>query len=141
MKIAFYKGINGTYIDKTICLATLSEYSHCELVLDDGYCVSSSKRDGGVRGKYIELSERWDVYELVTQYDQKFIRYWLSLNDHKKYDRLGAIGSAFGLDISSIRKAYCSQVCSALLELSGIFTPGELYRTLKRLDLIQSKNV
>jgi len=136
MKIAFYKGKRGTWQDKVICFATSSEYSHVELVLDDGTCMSSSKRDGGVRCKVIELGEKWHVYELNQSYDAEAIRYWFSINNEDTYDWWGAVASGFGIDWPSDDKKYCSQVIGAILGFDSCITPGELFRKLVREKLI-----
>ena len=58
MKVALYKGPAKDWRHKVahwaVCVATRSPYSHCELVID-GVCWSASARDGGVRGKVIDL--------------------------------------------------------------------------------------
>ena len=136
MKIAFYLGAQGKLQDKIVCLATLSKYSHVELVLDDGTCLSASKRDGGVRSKKIELGENWHVYDLTNIYDEVGINYWFSLHDGDKYHWLGAIGAGLNINIFSNNKKYCSQVVALMLGLESNITPGGLFRKLKKEKLI-----
>lgn len=136
MKIAFYLGKNGDYIDKIICAATFSIYSHCELVMNDGLCLSASIRDGGLRSKFINLDDHWHVYELTESHDEDAIRYWFDIHRNQKYDYLGAIGSAFGLDFTFDDKKFCSYVCAIMLGINPIITPGKLFRTLKKLKQI-----
>lgn len=86
--VAFYKGRPGkgaslrdryrALFDATIRLVTRSRFSHCEFAIPDPqrpdvyFCVSSSSRDGGVRGKYMRLpSERW---ELLPAIDPAYLR-------------------------------------------------------------------
>jgi hypothetical protein len=68
LRLALYKGPAQDLAHKiahwAVCLFTGSPYSHCELVIN-GVCRSASARDGGVRGKVIDLhSGKWDVVEL-----------------------------------------------------------------------------
>lgn len=137
MKIAFYKARYGTWADKTIAVTTLSKYSHCEIVFSDGMCASSSIRDGGIRFKRINLSDHWDVYDLESYYDEDAVKYWFSLHQDNTYDYVGAIASAFGINLSSENKKYCSFACAAVLNLETTVTPGGLLADLKYRGLIK----
>lgn len=136
MKIAFYLGKYGNYKDKIVCAASLSIYSHCELVMEDGLCLSSSFRDGGVRGKYINLDNHWHVYEFTESHNENSIRYWFDIHRNQKYDYPGAIGSGLCLDLTSYDKKFCSYVCAIMLGIDPIITPGKLFRKLKKLKQI-----
>lgn len=136
MKIAFYKSSNGTWLDKLISAFTLSKYSHCEIVFPNGECMSSSKRDGGVRIKIINLNTHWDVFELNTMYSEALVRYWFSIHDNSKYDWVGAVGSIFNIDLTSDNKKFCSYACATVLGIDKIITPGGLYRSLKKYNII-----
>ena len=80
MQLALYKGPAPTIWSKVVNWAicgfdtvrqsvrgralVLVRHSHCELVIG-GKCYSASDRDGGVRGKAIDLdSGHWDVFEI-----------------------------------------------------------------------------
>lgn len=136
MKIAFYKAKHGKKLDKVISIFTLSKYSHCEIVFSNGECWSSSSREGGVRGKYIELGDHWDVFELIGDFNEAAIKYWFMSNDGDLYDWFGAVGSLFHIDLSSEDKKFCSYACAIVLGVSPIATPGNLYKTLKKQNLI-----
>lgn len=136
MKIIFYKAKYGNYVDKIIAASSFSKYSHCELMFPSGECMSSSYRDGGVRKKYINVGDHWDVFELVGGFDEKAIRYWFDTHESDTYDYLGAIGSAFHIDLTSENKKFCSYTCSICLGLEPIITPGGLFRLLKREKMI-----
>lgn len=139
MKIAFYKGKSGNLYDRLVCATTLSEYSHVELVLDDGLSYSSSHRDNGVRSKHIEFDDKWDIFSLINNYDQNAIRYWFLLNKDTKYDYRGAISSALHIDWSYKDKNYCSKVAALMLGITPERqTPGSLHRRLVKHDLIRS---
>ena len=136
MKIAFYKSKNGRFIDHLISLVTFSKFSHCELVMSDGECLSSSMRDGGVRSKYINLNENWEVFQLNGEYDEETTRYYFKLFEGELYDTVGAIGSVFSVDITSPDKKFCSSLCSVLLGLNTIVTPAGLFKLLKKNNSI-----
>lgn len=143
MKIAFYKGLKSKhFIDKLISVATLSEYSHCEIVFSDGVSASASRRDGGVRFKKIDYTinpDRWDIYEIVNPYGleaENLIRYFFSIHDEDEYDYIGACGSWLRLDLSSDGRMWCSQVCALALCENEIVTPGKLYKNLKKRGII-----
>lgn len=75
MQLALYKGPPSSLIHNITHyitrLWTWSKYSHAELVID-GRCYSSSARDGGVRGKDINLlSGHWDVFDLTDNKQKK----------------------------------------------------------------------
>lgn len=137
MKIAFYLAKYGNTYDKAISITTFSKYSHCELVFSDGMCGSASPRDGGVRLKKITLDDHWHVFDLPTDLDEDFIRYWFAVNDDLKYDWIGAIASVVNIDLSSEGKRYCSQICGDLLWLDTTITPGGLFRKLKSIGYIK----
>lgn len=136
MKIAFYKAKYGNWQDKAISIATLSTYSHCELIFSDGVCASSSPRDGGVRFKKIEMDHKWDVFNIVetgsfARLNEAIARNWFILHDGDTYDWIGAIASAVDIDLSSEGKKYCSRSCLLALGFSpwvSTITPGGLYR-------------
>lgn len=136
MKIAFYKAEFGTKYDRAIGFFTRSPYSHCEIVMSDGKCWSSSRRDGGVRSKYIDLTEKWDTFDLVGEFDEIAINYWFSLRTEDKYDYLGAVSSFFRIDLTSENKKFCSEVCAMVLGIDPIITPARLLQKLKTLSLV-----
>jgi hypothetical protein len=91
-QIAFYKGPpvgdwQHTVSHYSIRVWTLSKYSHAELVID-GWCYSSSARDGGVRRKLIDLtSGRWDVVDIECDTDA--VLAWFLQHDGENYDWAG----------------------------------------------------
>lgn len=131
MKIAFYKAKYGNWIDKVVSVATNSEYSHCEIIFSDGEFLSSSKRDCGVRYMHINNSHKWDIFEIATTRSERLIRILAQPYIGQKYDIIGAIGSAFNIDISSKDKKYCSRLCAILLGINKTtITPEELFKFL-----------
>jgi len=144
MKIAFYKGLKyGNWLDKLICLGTMSRYSHCEIVFSDGVSASSSPRDGGVRFKNINYSDdKWTLFDVIYPSDVDFeamVRYHFAVHEGDKYDYLGAFFSAFGIDASSDDRKFCSQICGLILGStnSGVITPGGLKKRMKLKGQIQ----
>lgn len=138
MKIAFYKGRYGNYLDKIICLGTLSKYSHCEIVFSDGICASSSYRDGGVRFKYINLNDgKWDVYDLDnSQESEAAIHLFFECHNGNRYDTFGALLSVFGLSSNVKDKQFCSEICAMALGVGKVLTPGGLFKLLKKIKKI-----
>lgn len=136
MKIAFYKARHGNLYDKIISIITLSKYSHCEIVFPNGECWSSSSRDGGVRCKFINLDNHWDVFNINKSFDQSTIKNWFLDNNQDSYDWFGAFGSTIRLNSSSENKKFCSYVCAIVLGLNPIITPGSLFDKLKKLKYI-----
>lgn len=138
MKIAFYKAEHGNWIDKVVSIATDSKYSHCELIFSDGEFLSSSKRDGGVRYMYINNTYKWDIFDIATTRSERLIRILAQPYINQKYDTIGAIGSAFNIDISNKNKKYCSQLCAILLGINKTtITPEELFKFLVNNNIIK----
>lgn len=140
MNIAFYKARYGNWQDKSIAIASISKYSHCEIVFSDGICASASSRDGGVRFKRIILDDHWDVFHLNTDIDENKIKYWFSLHEDNLYDWPGAIASVIGINLSTENKKYCSFACAAVLGLESTVTPGGLFSDLKYRGLLKYIN-
>ena len=136
MKIAFYRAEFGTKYDKIVSFLTRSPYSHCEIVLQDGKCWSSSRRDGGVRSKYIDFDGKWDLYDLPEEFDEIKINYCFSLLVGNKYDYLGAVASWPRIDLTSKNRKFCSQICAMVLGIYHIVTPGRLLKILKKQELV-----
>ena len=137
MRIAFYIAKNGNKTDKFISAVTHSKYSHCELVFSSGEFGSASKRDNGIRLKYINQNSHWDIFDLknedgteITLNQEENIHYWFLINDGQRYDWSGAVMSFFGVDWTSEDKKFCSYVCADMLGINPIITPQKLYENL-----------
>lgn len=140
MKIAFYKGRTRLF-DRMVQLWTRSPYSHCEVVfwiLPNGQaeCASSSKLDGGVRIKFMELNpERWDLVD-IDWLDEGAARDWFQLHLGEGYDVQGLLGF-----IAPIRgrgsKWFCSEACAAALgyDEAWRFSPALLHNALVFLSV------
>lgn len=133
MKIAFYKGFDGRWLDRVICFFSMSRYSHVELVFEDGYCASASPRDGGVRFKKININNgRWDIYELESSIDEQSVRKWFGKHINNNYDFKGAIfGAVFEINVRTKYKKYCSYACAMAIGVKPNLTPGKLYKILQ----------
>lgn len=119
MQLAFYKG-GKRFFDRMVQWWTRSSYSHCELVF--GYvpgseaaeCASSSKLDGGVRIKLIDLApDRWDLVDLPFS-DEAAARDWFQLHLGENYDVKGLLGFVGPIKGRS-KKWFCSEACAAAL--------------------------
>jgi len=87
MKLAFYKG-RGNWWDLIVRWATWSKYSHVEVVIPGGMCISSSPRDGGVRAKRIDFKPgHWDFIEVNASLTPGALAH---VPYGAKYDWLGA---------------------------------------------------
>jgi hypothetical protein len=134
MHIAFYKKPSTGFLKKlvhySICIITLSRYSHCELVIND-ICYSSSGRDGGVRKKHIPdlyTSDHWDIFNIDYSEDLALKVY--TTNKSAKYDYLGVARYVFPF-ISNIKNRwYCSEIVAVMLGLSKEQTPQDLFDKL-----------
>lgn len=91
LQLALYKGPPSSFIHNishyVTRLWTWSKYSHAELVIN-GRCYSSSARDGGVRGKDINIfSGHWDVFDITSNeiIKQKALQ-WFNFHNEDPYD-------------------------------------------------------
>lgn len=135
VQIAFYKGpprrdLLHTVSHYAIRLWTWSKYSHAELVLD-GVCYSSSTRDGGVRGKSINLvSGRWDVVPLnIDRASAHRALAWFGVHGGDKYDWAGVWRFVVPWLPHSKRRWFCFEAIGAALGLAGThkFDADDLY--------------
>ena len=106
------------------------QHSHCELVIE-GRCYSASDRDGGVRGKTIDLdSGHWDVFDIDGDEDRALA--WFRDHDGDNYDWIGI--ARFVLPFLPHRRGhwFCSEACGTALGLSAAFrlTPHDLVTRL-----------
>ncbi len=134
---------------------TKSNYSHCEIILND-YWISSSPEYGGTKVQKLRpLKDSWDYltltldpFEIENAIDFAFSQ------ENTKYDYWGIlINQIFKLNRNSYNrnnKWFCSEICLTLLQkikepsVQGLNpssqSPGDLYRIYesKALDLPKS---
>jgi hypothetical protein len=109
MKVAFYKG-NKEIFNNLVRWWTRGPYSHVELVMPDGQSFSSSYRDGGVRGKYIQFDDgHWDFLELDASLDEKIIMERINGLMGMKYDTRGIFGFVIRSIGDNRHKMFCSE--------------------------------
>lgn len=114
MKLAFYKG-NKKIFNKIVRWWDNGPYSHVEIVLDDGMCLSSSFMDGGVRAKRIVFDAgKWDFIDLHGVFDEHLVLDFYQCNKDVKYDTLGTLGFIIG-PTEQKDKLFCSEFCMAAL--------------------------
>lgn len=134
--IAFYKGpprndLWHSISHYAIRLWTWSKWSHAELVIG-GVCYSSSTRDGGVRGKHIDLtSGRWDVVEIdlsPEQVDGALL--WFFKHDGDPYDWAGVVRYVLPFLPHGLREWVCFEAIGAALGFAGAqkLTANDLYK-------------
>lgn len=132
IQLWFYKA-EGNFYDKLIRLVNRTKYSHVELCID-GYCYSSSPRDGGVRRKLISFGQHWDAIELEVTEEHKQAMLKLFEREHgKAYDWLGAIKTTIRFFPNHKDKWFCSELCAQALGLPKPrkWTPEDLYQFFK----------
>lgn len=135
MKVAFYKAKYGTWKGRLISWLTFGPYSHCELVLEDGLCISSTPEEG-VRCKKIEFDEKkWDFIsweESSFKDDLVFESAYELVGE--PYDWRG-VYFPYGLFQDS-KKWYCSELIAYLLLTNNVWdldvrcSPNYLFRML-----------
>jgi hypothetical protein len=105
-------------------LRTWSKWSHAELVIND-VCWSSSGRDGGVRGKIINLnSGRWDVFDLnLTDEQAAKALTWFKSHEGEGYDWLGVLCFVLPFVKQERKRWTCFEAIGASL---GIENPHRL---------------
>jgi hypothetical protein len=128
-RIAFYKPHRKTDIlGHLVCWWTKSPYSHCEIVLDD-WCYSSSIRDGGVRFKKIDLTQKhWVVVPAEDIQPEKVLALYARTKGNK-YGLLDCITTQIlntPLHVSG--QYFCSEWCAeaAGLPYPEAWKPGML---------------
>lgn len=120
MQIAMYRGPAKTawfqIVHWVICIGTRSRYSHCEIVIR-GDCYTCSERDGGVRGKKIDLySGHWDVYDIPggREAEDAALR-WFAEHHGEGYDWRGILRFVLPWIKNHERRWFCSEACAAAL--------------------------
>lgn len=140
LQIAFYRG-RTQFFDRMIQWWMRGPYSHCELVLDtkivkgsqSSLCLSASRRDGGVRCKWIDLSSgHWDLVDVEGS--RVVALEWLSKHKHAKYDYLGLFGFIFRRIGPERSRFLCSSAVAAMLgfDAGWRFDPNALYTAVYR---------
>lgn len=146
IKVCFYKGFKGDLLDKLICLVTFSKYSHCELILNNGYSYSSSSRDNGVRRKLISYSsDKWDTYYINVP-DESNVYYFFTNTKGFKYDYVSLLINHIlpFFKIKNPKQYYCSEWITEALNMiipnppfkHFQLSPGQLFRILKKNNLL-----
>ena len=140
--IAFYKGgrrkgespLKYAW-DYAVRLRTASPYSHCEIAIEQGWgvyeCISSSMRDGGIRGKAMQLpKDRWDI--LPCTLTEREAREWLSREQGKAYDYAGALRFVLPFLRQAPQKWFCSEFVAAALGIDNPSgqTPASVWKWL-----------
>ena len=138
MKIHFYKAREGKIGDKIVGL--VSVFSHVELEIN-GVCYSASNRDGGVRSKVIDTSnkQKWVSFELKNNIDKNICLNYFKSVEGQKYDWLNIFFSQIiKLNIQSINKQICSEFVGNCLQLDNAYkySPEALFYKLKELNYI-----
>ena len=152
LHLAFYIGDftndQATAIDRLVCLTTWSRVSHVELVLDieNGWSVSSSPRDGGVRYTHIHYDPKhWILIPIEVNTTLEELNIWFQTQEGVPYDYVGAIGSVIPFFPESYNKWFCSELIMTFLNdvlakqgISSEFVPRNTHPA-KLLKLVEQK--
>ena len=138
IKVHFYKARAGKIGDKIVGL--VSVFSHVELEIDRVF-YSSSNRDGGVRSKIIDISnkKKWVSFELKNNIDKNICLNYFKSVEGQKYDWLNIFFSQIiKLNIQSSNKQICSEFVGNCLQLDNAYkySPESLFYALKELNYI-----
>lgn len=142
--IAFYKGpphddFAHTLTHYSIRVWTWSKWSHAELFID-GICYSSSVRDGGVRGKVIDLnSGRWDVvYVNLSKEQVKYAIKWFEQHRDDAYDWQNIVRYIIPIVPHHPAQRVCFESIGDMLDMAGShrLTANDLYEWAKRHEVV-----
>ena len=138
IKVHFYKARAGKIGDKIVGL--VSVFSHIELEIN-GVCYSASNRDGGVRSKVIDTSnkQKWVSFDLKKDIDENICLLYFESVRGQKYDWLNILlTQLIKLDIQSDNKQICSEFVANCLGLENAhkYSPESLFYKLKELNYI-----
>ena len=144
MKIAFYKGTHpglpGVF-NRLVRWWTRGPYSHCEAVygdrLTDGtwLCASSSKMDGGVRFKQIDVTgANWDVMEVAVG-DEAASKAWFTAHVGAKYDVAGILGFVWRRVENARDQYFCSEAVATSIGVPEAwrFDPNTFAAAVRRV--------
>lgn len=123
LKIAFKKITKKSdIIEKSIGKFTKSNYSHCELIINNTWISSNYKEGVTVRDLTDIDLDKWDIYKFpildITKRDYEIIMSFIKKQDDKKYDYLGIIFSQIiPFSIHNRKKYFCSEIVTKVLQL------------------------
>ncbi len=138
MKIHFYKAKKGNLKDKLIGL--FSVFSHVELEIN-GICYSSSNRDGGIRDKQIDTTDKkkWVTFDFKEYVDVNSCLAYFDSVEYQEYDWANIfLTQLIKLNIQSENKQICSEFVANCLGLENAhkYSPESLFYKLKELNYI-----
>lgn len=134
--VALYKGKHKLF-NRLLSAWLASQYSHCELVevIVSGAMLSwsSSIQDGGVRQKFITITDDWELW--VVGADRTRAHQWFRERDGLGYDFLGLFGFVVRWIKGSNRRYFCSEAVAASLGFEDPFrfSPADLASIVKRI--------
>ena len=138
IKVHFYKARAGKIGDKIVGL--VSVFSHVELEIN-GVCYSASNRDGGVRSKVIDTSnkQKWVSFDLKKDIDVNRCLLYFETVRCQRYDWLNIfLTQIIKVNIQSSDKQICSEFVANCLRLENAhkYSPESLFYALKELNYI-----
>lgn len=144
--LVLYKGNSNNLLyflaDTLIRIRLWSKYSHAELMINKK-CYSSSARDGGVRGKYIDyLSDKWDVFYFdITEEEYQKVMLWYETNKDKAYDWTNIVRFVIPFMKERPDKFICFEAVAAMLGIPSAYDarPSTLIEYVKKRNSNESK--
>lgn len=141
---AFYKGTRAEnakarLFDRLVTSwpRTRGRFSHGEWVAPSGECWSSSFRDGGVRGKLIDVhSGRWVLVTVPATPDEVAAHYeWCALYRGAQYDWPSLLGFVLPWRVSVALWWFCTEALAAMrgLDTPRLWHPNKLFEHLAGL--------
>lgn len=138
MRIAFYRGLSaGKLGDWLTCLLTLSRYSYCEIIFDDGISGTCNCKHGV---KFIDKEYdplKWEIFEVrCSASEERLARAFFNLWEGSPYDKLGFVLGLLHLPVKRCSKFYASKICGSVIGCTKSKTVGSLYRAARKANLM-----
>ena len=134
---------DGTKVSSLIKWWTKSDFSHCEIIIDN-YWISSGPRGGAYIQKLRPLTDKYIYVNVSVQQDKIHeALYFAFCQIGTKYDWLGIFFTQFiKMNAQNEDKWFCSEICTSLLQImnnkqvqnlkSVDQSPGDLYKLFRK---------
>lgn len=106
-------------------LASNGIYIHCEIHFSDGSVGYAANKKRGIvliSNKDHDYSDNWKFYEIpCTKAQEESMKNYFIERQNMKYNYKGIVGSMItGLNITSQKSAFCSEICYDAMIASGV---------------------
>lgn len=141
MKLRYAFRYNDSRLfSKLVCWWFRTDTAHCEVIVSDTLCLSSSFLDkningkNGVRLKTIDMpSEKWRIYEYDSDATDPLD--WYEKHKEYTYDHLAILGFLFRPLKDQRKGMTCSEVMASILKLEAphTYAPHHIESYLKKV--------